>query len=85
VLHTLCSEAHDLVRGSRPKIVRIHRDWDRGGEFLRTASLLEMRIVTRSVSCGYALFVEAQRLMEAEAREPESQVSILFNRSRLVN
>jgi hypothetical protein len=82
VLHVLWSETHDLVGDCRDDIVRVNRHWDRGGEFLRTASLLEFRIAARSVICGYALFVEAQRLLEAEAK---SQVSILFSRSRLVN
>jgi hypothetical protein len=66
----------------RDEIIRIHREWDHGGEFLREATTLELRLLMRNDVCAYALHAEPTRLL---GEEDVKMVSILFSRSRLLN
>jgi hypothetical protein len=66
----------------RDEIIRIHGEWDRGGEALREATILELRLLMRNDVCAWALHSEITRLL---GEEDGKRVSILFGRSRLVN
>ncbi|KAA8898803.1 hypothetical protein FN846DRAFT_909906 [Sphaerosporella brunnea] len=66
VLHVLCTESHQLLGDFRDDIVRLYQEWDRGGEFVRTASHQELK--NAAGLFGYVLHFEISRLKEAEKK-----------------